>query len=48
MDEKLGHYPVSVTIPVAWGEMDAFQILDLEATAPRSRGLPSPRAREKE
>ncbi len=25
MDEKLGHFPVSVTIPVAWGEMDAFQ-----------------------
>jgi acyl-CoA thioester hydrolase len=25
MDEKLGHFPVSVTIPVAWGDMDAFQ-----------------------
>jgi len=25
MDEALGRYPVSVTIPVAWGEMDAFQ-----------------------
>jgi acyl-CoA thioester hydrolase len=25
MDETLGRYPVSVTIPVAWGEMDAFQ-----------------------
>lgn len=25
MDEKLGHFPVSVTIPVAWGEMDSFQ-----------------------
>ena len=23
--EALGRYPVSVTIPVAWGEMDAFQ-----------------------
>ena len=25
MDQGLGHYPVSVAIPVAWGEMDAFQ-----------------------
>jgi acyl-CoA thioester hydrolase len=25
MDEKLGHFPVSVTIAVAWGEMDSFQ-----------------------
>jgi acyl-CoA thioester hydrolase len=25
MDEKLGRFPVSVTIPVAWGEMDSFQ-----------------------
>lgn len=25
MDAALGRYPVSVTIPVAWGEMDAFQ-----------------------
>lgn len=25
MDEALGRYPVSVSIPVAWGEMDAFQ-----------------------
>ena len=24
-DTLLGRYPVSVTIPVAWGEMDAFQ-----------------------
>jgi acyl-CoA thioester hydrolase len=24
MDERLGRYPVSITIPVAWGEMDAF------------------------
>lgn len=23
--EGLGRYPVSITIPVAWGEMDAFQ-----------------------
>ena len=25
MDATLGRYPVSVSIPVAWGEMDAFQ-----------------------
>jgi len=25
MHRVLGRYPVSVTIPVAWGEMDAFQ-----------------------
>ncbi len=25
MDHLLGRYPVSVTIPVAWGEMDSFQ-----------------------
>ena len=25
MHDALGRYPVSVTIPVAWGEMDAFQ-----------------------
>src|SRR5512133_3202282 len=25
MHGALGRYPVSVTIPVAWGEMDAFQ-----------------------
>ncbi len=25
MDSALGRYPVSVTIPVAWGEMDAFR-----------------------
>jgi len=25
MDVPLGRYPVSVSIPVAWGEMDAFQ-----------------------
>lgn len=25
MDAALGRYPVSVSIPVAWGEMDAFQ-----------------------
>jgi acyl-CoA thioester hydrolase len=25
MDGKLGRYPVSISIPVAWGEMDAFQ-----------------------
>jgi acyl-CoA thioester hydrolase len=25
MDHTLGRYPVSLTIPVAWGEMDAFQ-----------------------
>jgi acyl-CoA thioester hydrolase len=25
MDHALGRYPVSVTIPVAWGEMDAFE-----------------------
>jgi acyl-CoA thioester hydrolase len=25
MEPVLGRYPVSVTIPVAWGEMDAFQ-----------------------
>jgi acyl-CoA thioester hydrolase len=25
MDHALGRYPVSLTIPVAWGEMDAFQ-----------------------
>jgi acyl-CoA thioester hydrolase len=25
MPESLGRYPVSVEIPVAWGEMDAFQ-----------------------
>ncbi len=25
MDAALGRYPVSITIPVAWGEMDAFQ-----------------------
>src|SRR5512138_715935 len=25
MDSTLGRYPVSVTIPVAWGDMDAFQ-----------------------
>jgi len=25
MHRMLGRYPVSVTIPVAWGEMDAFQ-----------------------
>jgi acyl-CoA thioester hydrolase len=25
MDATLGRYPLSVTIPVAWGEMDAFQ-----------------------
>jgi acyl-CoA thioester hydrolase len=25
MQELLGRYPVSVDIPVAWGEMDAFQ-----------------------
>ncbi len=24
MDDALGRYPLSVTIPVAWGEMDAF------------------------
>ncbi len=24
MDEALGRYPLSITIPVAWGEMDAF------------------------
>ena len=23
--EALGRYPLSITIPVAWGEMDAFQ-----------------------
>jgi acyl-CoA thioester hydrolase len=25
MHDALGRFPVSVTIPVAWGEMDAFQ-----------------------
>ena len=25
MDHALGRYPVSVTVPVAWGEMDAFE-----------------------
>ncbi len=25
MDHALGRYPVSVSIPVAWGEMDAFE-----------------------
>ncbi len=25
MDSPLGRYPVSVVIPVAWGDMDAFQ-----------------------
>ena len=25
MTEVLGRYPVSITVPVAWGEMDAFQ-----------------------
>ncbi len=25
MHDALGRYPVSVSIPVAWGEMDAFQ-----------------------
>jgi acyl-CoA thioester hydrolase len=25
MHDALGRYPVSVTFPVAWGEMDAFQ-----------------------
>jgi acyl-CoA thioester hydrolase len=25
MDSALGRYPVSVTVPVAWGDMDAFQ-----------------------
>jgi acyl-CoA thioester hydrolase len=25
MTEALGRYPVSLSIPVAWGEMDAFQ-----------------------
>lgn len=25
MDATLGRYPVTVSIPVAWGEMDAFQ-----------------------
>jgi len=25
MDTALGRYPVSVEVPVAWGEMDAFQ-----------------------
>lgn len=25
MNQSLGHFPVSVAIPVAWGEMDAFQ-----------------------
>jgi acyl-CoA thioester hydrolase len=25
MDAAIGRYPVSVSIPVAWGEMDAFQ-----------------------
>ena len=25
MDDALDHYPVSVSIPVAWGEMDAMQ-----------------------
>ncbi len=25
MDASLGRYPLSLTIPVAWGEMDAFQ-----------------------
>jgi acyl-CoA thioester hydrolase len=25
MDSALGRFPVSVTIPVAWGDMDAFQ-----------------------
>jgi acyl-CoA thioester hydrolase len=25
MHDTLGRYPVSVSIPVAWGEMDAFQ-----------------------
>ena len=25
MTEALGRYPVSISIPVAWGEMDAFQ-----------------------
>ena len=25
MQEPLGRYPVSVTIPVAWGDMDAFR-----------------------
>ncbi len=24
MDEQLGRYPVSVVIPVAWGDMDAY------------------------
>jgi acyl-CoA thioester hydrolase len=24
MDDKLGRYPVSVDIPVAWGDMDAY------------------------
>jgi acyl-CoA thioester hydrolase len=24
MDARLGRYPLSITIPVAWGEMDAF------------------------
>ena len=25
MDHALGRYPVSVSVPVAWGEMDAFE-----------------------
>jgi acyl-CoA thioester hydrolase len=25
MDHGLGRYPISITVPVAWGEMDAFQ-----------------------
>jgi acyl-CoA thioester hydrolase len=25
MEHKLGRYPISVEIPVAWGEMDSFQ-----------------------
>jgi acyl-CoA thioester hydrolase len=25
MNERFGRYPVSVSIPVAWGEMDSFQ-----------------------
>jgi acyl-CoA thioester hydrolase len=25
MDHALGRYPVSVAVPVAWGEMDAFE-----------------------
>jgi len=33
MDRVLGRYPVSVSIPVAWGEMDAFEHVNNVAVA---------------